>query len=221
MIEELNDLYKLHLIALKLDHAIKYGSENNCENNCQWKRFSPSKFVYSYFVFNSLFSKDWAGSTVQLIELDRYETKEFERIKAMLEFIGQNRFRESLAGRIEGHLDTFGMNVTAAKNRLLEIHSPARGISPEAFRSAFDSVMQRQENGELMEEVKKVVEFVYGVRCNIFHGSKAIYQLLEDEEQIERLKIYTAILFAVNELLFEAVSEKFPEWAPDPALSIQ
>ena len=70
-----------------------------------------------------------------------------------------------------------------------------------------------------MEAVKKMLQFIFKVRCNLFHGSKSTTQVAEDE-QIERMKIYTAILLGVNDLLFMAVeaNEAIIGWRQDMAV---
>ena len=56
-----------------------------------------------------------------------------------------------------------------------------------------------------------VLRFVYGVRCNLFHGSKTTVQLGGPAQQ-RRLLIYTAVLIATNSLLFRRVEEADVGW---------
>mgnify|MGYP003312042369 CR=1 FL=1 len=46
-----------------------------------------------------------------------------------------------------------------------------------------------------------MVKFIYKIRCNIFHGSKTL-QDMHDPSQQKRIEIYTAIIIAVNQMVF-------------------
>lgn len=54
--EEFNDLYKLHRAAVELKHGIYSRG---------WRLFEPSKFIYSFFAFNSFYSINWRESQIQ------------------------------------------------------------------------------------------------------------------------------------------------------------
>ena len=54
-IEELKDLHRLHLVTKDFKHIIEYEPGS-------WKMIEPSKFVYSYFSFNTFYNFDWQKS---------------------------------------------------------------------------------------------------------------------------------------------------------------
>lgn len=87
MEELLKDLHRLHLVTKDFKHIIEYEPGS-------WKMFEPSKFVYSYFAFNTFYNFDWKGSieqkdliTHQMIEIDGKEQQlsESQRFKLMID----------------------------------------------------------------------------------------------------------------------------------------
>lgn len=57
--EQIDDLYNLFAAAKEFKHGIKKHSE--------WAFFEPTKFIYAFFTFNSLYSIDWKDSVLQKI----------------------------------------------------------------------------------------------------------------------------------------------------------
>ena len=195
-LEQLDELFKLHYVAKQWDHGIRERNQGS-----GWRAFAPSKFVYAYFVFNSLYSIDWESSVRNetLTDLNRGDSEEFDKIQAMANFVGINRFNLSLPEYIKGHLD---MSVEEATEELRNAEIANH------FKATFNKVMGGQD---VSNSVESMLRFVYRVRNNVFHGTKRILHM-EENGQSNRLKIYAAILLAVNELLFDAVAERFPQW---------
>ena len=209
--EQLNSLFRWHSVALKLKHAVKYGNEKN------WTSFAPSKFVYSFFVFNGLYSIDWKKSveTDELIEWEIHlKGGDFAKIQEMKNFIGEDKFNDSLAKYIEKYLKMLGMNVENAREHLENVSSSSQIVEKMVNRftsydliASFDNVMKGQD---FCESLGQILFFVFHVRNNVFHGTKKLLPRTSDSQN-KRLKVYTAVLLAVNDLLFEVV-EQTTDW---------
>lgn len=82
--EQLNDLYKLHLDSKNLTHGIR-------ERNASWQVYLPTKFIYSYFTFNTIYSVNWAESLEQNKVLMWSEDKgETFKIRNLSNFVLKN-----------------------------------------------------------------------------------------------------------------------------------
>ena len=213
--EHLDDLFKVHFAAMECEHGIKRSNKSD-----KWTPFTPSKFIYSYFAFNSLYSVDWKNSVKkgQFVVLDWKSHYELDKIDEMEKFIKnvlKDEFAKRLPEYIEKHLGN--ISVERAKNELKNIQSNSRiGKSLiDRFRESFNNVMEGQKLGS---SVERILHFVYHVRNNVFHGTKKI--LSTSASQNKRLTIYTAILLAMNDLLFEAV-EATTDWKKDRVLRDQ
>lgn len=53
---EIRKLYALHEATIRFDHAIKQVGQ------AAWTDFNPSRFIYAFFTFNSIYSFDWEAS---------------------------------------------------------------------------------------------------------------------------------------------------------------
>jgi len=226
--DQLNDLYKLHLAAVKLEHGVK---------TQRWELFEPSKFIYSYFAFNSFYSINWEESfreeslvTWEYNKVENTETvKESNKIHRMIKFIydafvndreNNNEFKTqkdefvlTLSSKIETYLPS---NITVevaidALNYIIPDVNISRQIK-DSFINNFDMVIHHMCTGKKIKDAwNNILYFVYSVRNNIFHGSKTIIDMMEPGQK-KRLDIYSAILLATNEMLFEAIEKKF-EWS--------
>ena len=232
--EQMDGLFKLHLVAQGLEHATRKRGECN-----EWVQSVSSEFVYSYFVFNSLYATHW-GESVKTGQMTDWETHqknvgggrkyEFDRIQAMTKFIGNDKLNASLSKNFKRHLR---VNEGTACQALMSIQSDSR-ISDKMNRQfqkpvsitvdikkAFGNIVQNQD---IVNSVDTMLCFIFHVRNNVFHGSKWVLPNV-DVDQGERLKIYTAVLLAVNDLLFDAVEEttkgKKEEWSRDKVLREQ
>ena len=55
---ELRKLLALHMATLHVEHAIR----ETAHRNNPWNEFAPSRFIYAFFTFNSIYSWDWESS---------------------------------------------------------------------------------------------------------------------------------------------------------------
>lgn len=226
--ERLNDLYNLQIAARELIHGIKKGN---------WRPFEPSKFVYAFFAFNSFYSINWEESAKaqELIKWELHKTvdsnecevkTESQKISEMRRFIYNTYLSNATSVKEkEDAKRDFAMKLSEKLIKYLEEDVPQtlnslNGIvtdisinekRKEEFIKEFGSVLKNELQGKALNDaLDTTLKFVNSVRNNIFHGTKNVIHV--DRSQQNRLKIYTSILLAVNELLLDAVEVRF-EWS--------
>ena len=86
---EITKLYALHNATIQLEHGIReLGNPRS-----MWKDFTPSRFVYAFFTFNSIYSFNWPDSfsTIRALSWGEKDKeiipKEEEQIKSYLKFV--------------------------------------------------------------------------------------------------------------------------------------
>jgi len=209
-IEELKDLHRLHLVTKDFKHIIEYETGS-------WKMFEPSKFIYSYFAFNSFYNFDWDKSceNYSLISIDKVikDNKEVvpheaDKYKTMIDFIFKHTSKDDR--------DIFIRHIrrpNKSENPLSDIFliESIEGIVPDKRITESDSKSFKKDFIKLVEtnelligKLKEIVRFVYLVRNNIFHGTKTTIEMT-DKNQRKRLEIYSNILIAINQLLFKSL----------------
>jgi len=209
-IEELKDLHRLHLVTKDFKHIIEYETGS-------WKMFEPSKFVYSYFAFNTFYNFDWKKSceTYILTPLEKIindgkevNPSETNKYSAMIDFIFNNSSTEN---RIKFIHFIKRPNKRENPNTNEILLKCIEGITPDKFiseskRNNFKKEFKKMIDSEnlLIDELKILIQFVYLVRNNIFHGTKTTIEM-SDKNQRKRLEIYSNILIATNELLFKSL----------------
>lgn len=221
---ELTKLYSLHIASLKLEHAIREHKQS-----ALWQPFSPSRFIYAFFAFNSIYNFDWEKSfqkftpLVWELTLDPKSNRhrrmyELDQIKSLLDFYYASLDAETpeLFSRwLNDTLELF--NISDAGNHLKRIKKVTNENSNttghrEKFKANFEKIRQPQIGIKNHQQaLTSVLSFVYAVRCNIFHGTKTRIEM-EDPEQQTRLLIYTAVLIATNSLLFSTAATKEIGW---------
>ncbi len=214
MEELLKDLHRLHLVTKDFKHIIEYEPGS-------WKMFEPSKFVYSYFAFNTFYNFDWqttiATKTLSYYsktEKDGKEQEPSERVKFkfLIDFIFEHLrdddkeiFFSIIKGRNRQDKPSINNKLITCINGI----TPDRIISEsdrETFKKEFKKLIETEtlQKGKLKNEI---IGFIYQVRNNIFHGTKTTIEMT-DRNQRERLEIYSKILIATNELLFRVLSRQ-------------
>ncbi len=180
-----------------------------------WKLFEPSKFIYSYFSFNTFYSVDWKASienkqviNYQFSENDAENISEFNKIKNLIEFIHEHLTREQLIQCLQEI--RFNMPLDRVILELENIQPDSR-ISQSDKDEFIKAFKQAFENQNLTARGhKKLIRLISSVRNNIFHGTKDIIQMSDSKQRI-RLKIYTQVLTLTNSLLFLALRNVTPE----------
>jgi|GEM_PF-547544 len=219
--EQLNDLYQLHKAAKDLEHGIKKDS---------WTFFEPSKFVYAFFAFNSFYSIDWEMS-VRRERVCSWEyrrdsnenLKEMDKIDKLISFIYNSILYSKTDDLNAGHDRWVSQKVSAKMASYIGIESEKifeileninldSRIKSETKSRFIFSLNQILKNEVIDENIKdslsNVLKFVFLVRNNIFHGSKTVIEMM-NKNQSARLNIYTHIIIALNDLLFESIETRF------------
>lgn len=214
---EIRKLYALHEATIRFDHAVKVIGQTT------WTDFPPSRFIYAFFTFNSIYSFDWKTSFKEKkairwsADATNRIPKEVEQFKAYLRYVDSvltpntsKIFREDLAPRVTslGVGDPIEeLNAMDLVNATEELKSLARQL-PGEFGRLIDG---RAKAEDFFATVCVVLRFVYEVRCNLFHGSKTTVQLLDSAQQ-RRLLVYAATLITANSLLFRVAKEADVSW---------
>ena len=228
MNSQLNDLYQLQIAARELVHGVK---------DSGWKLFEPSKFVYAFFAFNSFYSIDWEETKKQnqlikwelLKKVKEITTSvgkaktESEKISEMRKYLynsyvkddkdieGENLIANEFVIKLKKFLKTNKTDINVIKEILFRIVTDdyINEGKKASFVENFEKLYERQLRGnKFSEALYELLRFVFMVRNNIFHGSKTVIDML-DRNQQDRFEIYTAILLAVNEMLFDANEKNF------------
>jgi hypothetical protein len=208
-----SDLKVLHEGAASMEHAIRWwGGE--------WKPYRPTRFIYSFFTFNSLYSIDWNKSLERrmLISHDGDNTSEAERYHKYIDFCFQNSDFVERYGSFVYEYVTSEFSVAEILQEFTRINvdkTPNGGIYTQDFIDRFydacvDCLERRNFN---KRNCLMMVKFIYKIRCNIFHGTKTLKELYDINQQ-RRIEIYTAIIIAVNQMVFSylaylAAGDKF------------
>jgi hypothetical protein len=190
-LEEIKDLHRLHLVTKDFKHIIEYEPGS-------WKMFEPSKFIYSYFAFNTFYNFDWEASlknnTLTLFSKVLRNDKEEEpsernKFKTMIDFIFDNTTPEE---RIE--FIHFIKRPNKKENPILNetIIRYIEGITPDKKISESDREDFKREFRKLIEtenmlqgKIKnEIVGFIYLVRNNIFHGTKTTIEMSDKNQFI-------------------------------------
>lgn len=209
MIDEIKDLHKLHSVTKDFNHIIEYQPG-------AWKMFEPSKFIYSFFAFNTLYNYDW-NETAKRNELVTFafeeELSESQKFKKMIDFI----FIYFQKGDSIEFIDTIlGPNKRDNPRRKEELINSLDGITSddritesvrESFKKEFTKLLETKTllKGKLKNDL---LRFIYLVRNNIFHGTKTTIEMTKKDQRF-RLDIYSSILIATNELLFKSLQRAF------------
>jgi len=218
---QIEDLYKLHIAADDLRHGIKVR---------EWKLFEPSQFIYAYFAFNSFYSINWEDSITKQ-EIIKWEItsednnnneniSESKKISSFIQFIYNSFVDESLSSEEkENSKQVISLDFSSKlKKRLkdkvnFDLYDIIVDINiNEEMKRRIINKYNALVNTELIGKkfrraLNTVLLFIYNVRNNIFHGTKNIIQMM-DNQQRNRLYIYTSIILTINEMLFDAIEKR-------------
>ena len=214
---EIRKLYALHQATIRFDHAIKEVEQTT------WTDFTPSRFIYAFFTFNSIYSFDWESSFAQK-EAVKWQPdeagrvpKEDDQFKAYLRY-ADNALRPNTARTYSKELTRvltlYGVDRPTEELRAVDLVNAPKKL--KALAHQLPGEFERLWKGKPMEDqffpsACAVFRFVYEVRCNLFHGTKTTVQLLNPAQQ-RRLLIYTATLIAGNSLLFRVAKQADIGW---------
>ena len=211
MIEHLNDN------TVESIHQIKLKEEK------EWHDSVPTYFIYSFFTFNSVYSIDWE-KTKDRTELTYTDYGENLSIKRLLDFCFRdpnkqdlyylsNIVRSSLQedfvkrtlGYIKPDISERGNVVYQEEDNKGFIHHPI-----EEFKEAFNRFLK--SDCPSRNDCNTIVQFIYRVRCNLFHGLKLVCQLGnpndEVKHELDKMKIYTTYLNQLNSFCIRQIKRQ-------------
>lgn len=207
---ELRKLFALHEACRLLDHGVRETRASQLE----WRRFAPSRFVYAFFTFDSIYSYDWASSFREAKALawppdDKNRLpSEGEQIREFVRYLTDELGERS--GDIFRHgfsesLLAFGVSNPGGELRSIDLVNADKSLRNSAKQ--MPTYVEKLEKGrvapsDMYSTLSHVLRFVYLVRCNLFHGVKT-YVEMADSRQQHRFLIYAALLVATNGLLFQ------------------
>jgi len=198
----IHQLWGLHKICLEREHGI------NKEDD--WEIFEPTKFIYSYFSFNSIYSYDWEKSFWKRTPHSRdrkikEETKIKETIETFYEELS-NDFKKKFQKSLKNYMFCDSEEVMKILDEIKTDSLIDKDVKNRFTEDVEKILVEKISNNEVKDRLNNILKFIYKVRNNIFHGTKTTVDMA-GEEQKKRLKIYTAILLSTNELLFVAAKE--------------
>jgi hypothetical protein len=217
---EIRKLFALHEATVRLEHGVR--EVVHTEN--AWRLFIPSRFVYAFFAFNSIYGFDWQSSFNKQKairwqpdeENGKYPGQE-DQFNAYLGY-GNNElspdtptlFRDELRRMLDLFKITKPVDALECVD-LVNADKKLRKLSeqlPEHLSLVLEST---RKSDDFYASAYHLLRFVHRVRCNLFHGMKTRVQLLDLKQQ-ERLQIYTALLIAANSLLFRVAKKSDIGW---------
>lgn len=179
-------------------------------NNRENSPYEPTEFMYMFSFFNTLYNFDWEHS-IEQNELFFYEGKiyEIDQIAKMLKFCFNNNTID--AEFIDAFIDE--VCTDCSPEDVYDImYDFWFDSSPKGYfnhykktlvlnlRNLVKDVFLRKKF--TFDNLMALMEVVYGVRCNIFHGTKT-FEMMQEPDQRDRLLIYTRLLKAVCEMVLD------------------
>lgn len=201
IIEYLNSIEISHLFSKNHNHGLElYG---------KWNLFEPTKFVYAFFSFNMIYSIDW-GTSLSLNRLTyfnnmRAKTLFIDTIKFITDF-DEDLFEIQLS-KLDPERKLYyvisKMTEDLNSNKLSEF---TNNTIAQDFKIASKKFSDREPLNS--DDHFDLLQMVYTVRNNIFHGEKKAMQMVEAGQR-ERLLHYANIILATNEAFFEVMERKY------------
>lgn len=180
--------------------------------------FIPSSFIYMWTFFNSLYNVDWEAGITRPDEAQGRNCSWLLHYDSLPEL---TRVKKVVAFLFAHHVDTSGLTQAFFPNTLTaateeeeeeedKVEEAIQHILPDdvpqgAFYMRSDApfhpikaiLLKAYHSHDITEdELYRLLEFIYKVRCNIFHGVKTV-EMMSEEPQSTRLAIYTYIVQSV------------------------
>jgi len=182
--------------------------------NESYSPFSPTYFMYSFCFFYTLYNIDWEKSLKSGFETMSEIPFEKEKQMALINFCFSDdsfcanyshEFCDSISGSYE--LKEFFDNLDQIKRD----ENPKGNFFEDKIQADIDTFINDIE--ELLcnysfkpKRIKRIVNFIYKVRCNIFHGVKC-FSLMNEGSQKYRLKVYGDIIMALCNMTLRYAKE--------------
>lgn len=193
--EILNQLHRLHFFTISKDHYLKKVDE--------FEEFQPTKFIYSYFCFSTIFNYKWSNikSYGQINKLDD-DDSETSKTNQYLKFIFENISNENRIKFIEDIKGQFSLGEIIT---MIEKSNISEDNNKTSLKKSFNYILKdyqnNPENDVFIKKLKNITRIIRDVRNNVFHGSKHILQMTESRQQ-ERLLFYSNFINSINKQFF-------------------
>ena len=216
-------LYELHML-----HYFSVNQKHYLKIKDNFRLFEPTKFVYSYFSFSTIFNYDWSKlldkkdivphqkRKVFFDNGDYKEHEEYEKIKIerYLNFIFDNISSKNRKEFIQKIMN----NKTLEEIKKLIDSSKLKKNDLNTLNKSFKYLVKDYSDSDGIETFKRriinITNIVGSVRNNIFHGSKGIIKMIETEQR-DRLMFYSNFINSLNEQFFKVISDNVYIDLPD------
>lgn len=209
----------LHSVHLDNSRQYYYARQWNRNGSARSRPIMPATpFVFEFFIYNSIYQIDWTESEKSGSRADHPTIQDEEGYSPRpTEGSQQSSLEKFLKEkcRIKPELLIRAFEPLAHLRKLEGEWTRIRTESPKKLKEGEHFFRRIRELGEMqrqgtLEPTRKVFDkigncrrFVYGVRCNIFHGSKSM-AAFEDPEQCRRIEVYELFLQCLVSLFFLA-----------------
>ena len=200
----------IHKEAAQINHGIEI--KNVKTHEYEWVDYTPTRFIYSFFTFNTLYNIDWHNSlrsgNIHFFRREDDFTEE-EKQDAYLSFVFKDE--EFVSIFKDAFINYITRDITA-NDIIVELREiqPDRDNNGSVRSPQYIKTFQDSMKSLLLDKtfnkktVSTILDFIYSIRCNIFHGVKTMKQMLQSS-QIERLDIYTSVIIAINQMCFSYI----------------
>lgn len=207
-----DSIHKSHL-----DNAQRIYVANTIGGTQCAEPISPiTNFVFEFFLYNSLYAVDWEASDAQgrLIHHDRDGDCTESKMQNALESFCRQRCQAEDSYRLaEAFLPLAGLDDLSGTWTQITPDDRLKAEDGSRFFSKLAELGQRAAENDLQptrrtfELISACRYFAYGVRNNIFHGSKSLSEIYEPD-QARRIGVYDLFLRCLNSLFFLATGRK-------------
>jgi hypothetical protein len=174
-------------------------------------------FVFEFFLFNSLYQVDWSVSNGKngLVFHPDDDFSEPKKQRAFVRFLMQHAVKRS--ADLYRAFDPL-LHIERTDDAWTRVTPDAR-ISVSAGEKFFGYIQEFQDlleqcktpsdmptGGRVFEILKECTYFIYLVRNNIFHGSKTLGEVYE-QNQKRRIEVYDLFLKGITSLFFLAMGK--------------
>lgn len=215
---KLDELFRIHSTCVEMDHGVRL-------NNSRWIPFTASRFVYGFFVFNSIYSVNWdetlKNAPSQGIVTEHDMVRERDKITSFAQVCARRclpcdveYFRRRASTYVHSWTDRDMRQALAMlENGITQDPRTCayRGPFLRAFRRLIEAPEGIQADS-MGDTLRDLLLFIYMVRNNTFHGSKTLDELMSSEQTL-RLSTYAAILCAIHDLFFR-ILQRHTNWRP-------
>ena len=215
--ENLNNGMNIAELSFMFGKNTNHGNENNSG----WIRFEPTRFIYLFQTFNTIYDYDWCNLNNNYeINENTYDCKKDEenniktrdKIQNLHRFIKNNSEKKFIINHIKNYLfddenNEIINNFKKSAHHISHINKDLEFI--------FKTITNKENwDNECVSPnpshdfILTILKYFYRIRNNFFHGNKTIESLLS-KSQLNRIEFYNKILEAYIDCFFLHLKLKF------------